>query len=262
MHEKRNEDEDTMRHAFIPQCGGIRLLAALLPLCICLWLTGCGARPDSGTLTPTRVDENTAFYLDISGKGVNADDLKYTIMGYIQSDAGLSMADAPGPDVLVIRVDVREIFAAGSSSLDARETLGTTATGVMLGTLVGGLAGGRSGALIGAGVGAAAISPTVIAYITSEFPPVKMGNGFAVYATDEDGVESDMAAFTQVIEVESEPSFPTPPIIDDDDYVPLPPQIVYEEEPEDNTVEIVACAAAAVVAALMAAFLIIERRKS
>ena len=31
------------------------------------------------------------------------------------------------------------------------------------------------------GVGAAAISPTVIAYITSEFPPVKMGNGFAVY---------------------------------------------------------------------------------
>ncbi len=155
MHEKRNEDEDTMRHAFIPQCGGIRLLAALLPLCICLWLTGCGARPDSGTLTPTRVDENTAFYLDISGKGVNADDLKYTIMGYIQSDAGLSMADAPGPDVLVIRVDVREIFAAGSSSLDARETLGTTATGVMLGTLVGGLAGGRSGALIGAGVGAA-----------------------------------------------------------------------------------------------------------
>ena len=86
--------------------------------------------------------------------------------------------------------------------------------------------------------------------------------GFAVYATDADGVESDMAAFTQVIEVESEPSFPTPPIIDDDDYVPLPPQIVYEEEPEDNTVEIVACAAAAVVAALMAAFLIIERRKS
>ena len=31
------------------------------------------------------------------------------------------------------------------------------------------------------GIGAAAISPTVIAYITSEFPPVKMGNGFAVY---------------------------------------------------------------------------------
>lgn len=31
------------------------------------------------------------------------------------------------------------------------------------------------------GVGAAAISPTVIAYITSEFPPAKMGNGFAVY---------------------------------------------------------------------------------
>lgn len=31
------------------------------------------------------------------------------------------------------------------------------------------------------GVGAAAISPTVIAYITSEFPPVKMGTGFAIY---------------------------------------------------------------------------------
>ncbi len=31
------------------------------------------------------------------------------------------------------------------------------------------------------GVGAAAISPTVIAYITSEFPPAKMANGFAIY---------------------------------------------------------------------------------
>lgn len=144
-----------MKHAFIPKRIGTHLLATLLALCICLPLAGCGARPDSGTLTPARVDENTTFYLDISGRGINADDLKYTIMGYIQSDAGLNMADAPGPDVLVIRVDVREIFAAGSSSLDARETLGTTATGVMLGTLVGGLAGGRSGALIGAGVGAA-----------------------------------------------------------------------------------------------------------
>ena len=31
------------------------------------------------------------------------------------------------------------------------------------------------------GLGAAAISPTVIVYITSEFPPAKMGTGFAVY---------------------------------------------------------------------------------
>lgn len=126
----------------------------LLLLC-CLLLAGCGARPDSGSLAPVRVDADTMFYLDISGGGINAEDLKYTIMGYLQSDTGMSMADAPGPDVLAIRVDVQEIFAAGSSSLDARETLGTTATGVLLGTLVGGLAGGRSGALIGAGVGAA-----------------------------------------------------------------------------------------------------------
>ena len=144
-----------MRRFSLSQRIGRHVLTALLPLCICLCLTGCGARPDSGSLSATRVDEKTAFYLDISGKGINADELKYTIMGYIQSDAGLSMADAPGPDVLVIRVDVREIFAAGSSSMDARETLGTTATGVMLGTLVGSLAGGRSGALIGAGLGAA-----------------------------------------------------------------------------------------------------------
>ncbi len=144
-----------MRHIFRRDDLGVRLLPTLLTLCCCLLLAGCGSRPDSGTLTPTHVDENTAFYLDISGKGVNAEDLKYTIMGYLQSDTGLSMADAPGPEVLVIRVDVREIFAAGSSSLDASETLGTTATGVLLGTLVGGLAGGRSGALIGAGVGAA-----------------------------------------------------------------------------------------------------------
>lgn len=144
-----------MRHVFRREDLGVRLLPTLLTLCCCLLLAGCGARPDSGTLPPTHVDENTAFYLDISGTGVNAEDLKYTIMGYLQSDTGMSMADAPGPGVLVIRVDVREIFAAGSSSLDARETLGTTATGVLLGTLVGGLAGGRSGALIGAGVGAA-----------------------------------------------------------------------------------------------------------
>ena len=38
------------------------------------------------------------------------------------------------------------------------------------------------------GVGAAAISPTVIAYITSEFPPAKMGNGFAVYAALSSGM--------------------------------------------------------------------------
>lgn len=134
----------------------LRNLPAILTALCCLLLAGCGAsRPDSGRLEPVRVDENTAFYLDISGAGINAEDLKYTIMGYLQSDTGMSMADAPGPGTLVVRVDVREIFPVGSSSMDARETLGTTATGVMLGTLVGGLAGGRSGALIGAGVGAA-----------------------------------------------------------------------------------------------------------
>lgn len=129
--------------------------SALLALCLILCLAGCGARPDSGALAPVRVDENTSFYLDVSGRGINAEDLKYTIMGYLQSDTGMNMADSPGPGTLVVRVDVREIFPAGSSSMDARETLGTTATGVLLGTLVGGLAGGRSGALIGAGVGAA-----------------------------------------------------------------------------------------------------------
>lgn len=122
----------------------------------CLLLAGCGARPDSGSLAPVRVDADTAFYLDITGSGLNAEDLKYTIMGYLQSDTGMSMADGPGPGTLVVRVDVREIFPAGVSGMDAGETLGTTATGVMLGTLVGSLAGGRSGALIGAGVGAAA----------------------------------------------------------------------------------------------------------
>ena len=144
-----------MRHAFRRDGLGVRLFPTLLTLCCCLLLAGCGARPDSGSLAPVRVDADTTFYLDISGGGINADDLKYTIMGYLQSDTGMSMADGPGPGTLVVRVDVREIFPAGVSSMDAGETLGTTATGVMLGTLVGGLAGGRSGALIGAGVGAA-----------------------------------------------------------------------------------------------------------
>lgn len=145
-----------MRHAFSRDGLGIRLFPALFTLCCCLLLAGCGARPDSGSIAPVRVDADTTFYLDISGGGINAEDLKYTIMGYIQSDTGMNMADSPGPGTLVVRVDVREIFPAGVSGMNAGETLGTTATGVMLGALVGSLAGGRSGALIGAGVGAAA----------------------------------------------------------------------------------------------------------
>lgn len=146
-----------MRRSFSRKRIGIQqLFPTPLLLCLCLLLAGCGAsRPDSGSLTPVRVDEDTTFYLDVSGSGINAEDLKYTVMGYLQSDTGMSMADAPGPDTLTVRVDVREIFPVGSSSMDARETLGTTATGVMLGALVGGLAGDRTGALIGAGVGAA-----------------------------------------------------------------------------------------------------------
>lgn len=145
-----------MRTPFLRKSPGPRLFPLLLALCLCLHLAGCGAsRPDGGSLTPVRVGEDTAFYLDVSGSGINAEDLKYTVMGYLQSDTGMSMADSPGPDTLMVRVEVREIFPAGSSSMDARETLGTTATGVMLGTLVGSLAGGRNGALIGAGVGAA-----------------------------------------------------------------------------------------------------------
>lgn len=145
-----------MRTPFPRKSPGPRLFPLLLALCLCLHLAGCGAsRPDGGSLTPVRVGEDTAFYLDVSGSGINAEDLKYTVMGYLQSDTGMSMADSPGPDTLMVRVEVREIFPAGSSSMDARETLGTTTTGVLLGTLVGGLAGGRSGALIGAGVGAA-----------------------------------------------------------------------------------------------------------
>ena len=145
-----------MRTPFLRKSPGPRLFPLLLALCLCLHLAGCGAsRPDGGSLTPVRVGEDTAFYLDVSGSGINAEDLKYTVMGYLQSDTGMSMADSPGPDTLMVRVEVREIFPAGSSSMDARETLGTTTTGVLLGTLVGGLAGGRSGALIGAGVGAA-----------------------------------------------------------------------------------------------------------
>ena len=144
-----------MRTPFLRKSPGPRLFPLLLALCLCLHLAGCGAsRPDGGSLTPVRVGEDTAFYLDVSGSGINAEDLKYTVMGYLQSDTGMSMADSPGPDTLMVRVEVREIFPAGSSSMDARETLGTTTTGVLLGTLVGGLAGGRSGALIGAGVGA------------------------------------------------------------------------------------------------------------
>lgn len=145
-----------MRTPFLRKSPGPRLFPLLLALCLCLHLAGCGAsRPDGGSLTPVRVGEDTAFYLDVSGSGINAEDLKYTVMGYLQSDTGMSMADSPGPDTLMVRVEVREIFPAGSSSMDARETLGTTTTGILLGTLVGGLAGGRSGALIGAGVGAA-----------------------------------------------------------------------------------------------------------
>lgn len=145
-----------MRTPFPRKSPGPRLFPLLLALCLCLHLAGCGAsRPDGGSLTPVRVGEDTAFYLDVSGSGINAEDLKYTVMGYLQSDTGMSIADSPGPDTLMVRVEVREIFPAGSSSMDARETLGTTTTGVLLGTLVGGLAGGRSGALIGAGVGAA-----------------------------------------------------------------------------------------------------------
>lgn len=131
----------------------LSVLCCLLLSC-CL-LAACGSRPDSGSIARTAIHEGDAFHVQCTGGGINREDLVYTIMGYLQSDHGLSMVDTVGPDTLVVRVDVREIFPHGSSRMDARETMHTTVLGVMAGAMVGSLIGGSRGALIGAGTGAA-----------------------------------------------------------------------------------------------------------
>ncbi len=175
MSQKRNENEDTMRHAFIPRCGGIRLLAALLPLCICLWLAGCGTKlPDSGSLPSVTVGEHTPFYLevsteDIQKKGLRTDGLAPAIEQQLLSVDGMKLADKPGPGTLAVRVDVRDIYLAGTTGKNYLKTAGTAIGSLIIGAVVGGVAGtlysldkapcftfipgAVAGAVLGAGLG-------------------------------------------------------------------------------------------------------------
>lgn len=152
----------------------LRPLLALLVGCFCLFLTGCGAKlPDSGTLPPVTVAKNTPFHLDVSTeevrkKGVRIEGLSPAIEKQLLTIDGMEAAGGPGPGTLSVRVEVRDISLAGTTSANHLKTAGVTLAALTVGAVAGAAVGAyygltnpfcfcvAPGAIAGAALGAAA----------------------------------------------------------------------------------------------------------
>lgn len=133
----------------------LRALSALL-LCLCLCLPGCGSKlPDSGSLTSVEADEDSALYLDVSGKDVDAGVLTVVISGDMRQSSVMRFVDKPDARTLVVKVEVRDMFRAGTVGFSPVGWLGSTFGGALAGLAFGALAGAytETSALLGAGVG-------------------------------------------------------------------------------------------------------------
>ena len=191
-----------------------RLLALLLVFCLCL--PGCGARlPDDGSLTSVEADEDNALYLDVSGKEVDAGKLSAAVRQGIEHSSVMRSVDNPDEETLVVKVEVRDMFQAGTVGFSPVGWLGSTFGGALAGLAFGALAGAvtETSALLGAAagmvVGFVGGSSYALAQADREIWAVRVGVGMAtgrtpdkleeiVVSTGEDGVGSREEAIPQI----------------------------------------------------------------
>ena len=96
-----------------------RLLCALM-LVLCLGLPGCRAgSPDKGSLSPVRADRSGAFHLEVSGRWVDIEALSAAISETMQRGSIMRPADDVDAQTLVVKVEVREMFRAGTVKDDS-----------------------------------------------------------------------------------------------------------------------------------------------
>ena len=106
----------------VRKCLCLRPLLALLVGCFCLFLPGCGAKlPDSGTLPSVTVPKDTSYYLEVSTeevqkKGLPVDGLTAAIKEELQRKSIMRPADSADARALVVKLEVREMFRAGTVS--------------------------------------------------------------------------------------------------------------------------------------------------
>lgn len=163
--------------AFRKSC---RHVLPFLALTLCCLLAACaghqtgaaGAMPDGtasqdpqGSLGPfdplprVAVKSGQSVHVAVSGGEPNLNaDLQSMLTAYIQSERGLTPADAAKDADILVRVRIEDIYPLGSKNepVSAGKALGGAATGAMLGMLLGSAVdvNGRSGAGWGAGGGA------------------------------------------------------------------------------------------------------------
>ena len=144
-----------MRNRLMRNHDILRLLLVLL-LILCLCLPGCGSKlPDGGSLTSVAADEDSSLYLDVSGKDVDAGKLSAAIRQGIEHNSVMRPVDNPDEKTLVVKVEVRDMFQAGTVGFSPVGWLGSTVGGALAGLAFGALVGAytETSALLGAGVG-------------------------------------------------------------------------------------------------------------
>lgn len=129
-----------------------------LALCLCLCLPGCGGKlPDSGNLGSVEADEDSALYLEVSShdKTMDVGALTAAIHGDMRQSTVMRFADGVAAQTLVVKVEVRDMFQAGTVGFSPVGWLGGTLGGGLAGLAFGALAGAytETSALLGAGVG-------------------------------------------------------------------------------------------------------------
>lgn len=143
-----------MRKSAVPRS----LFALSLILLLFLSLPGCGARlPDSGSLTSVEADEDSSLYLDVSSHDTKADAgvLTAVISGDMRQSSVMRFADGVEAQTLVVKVEVRDMFRAGTVGFSPVGWLGSTFGGALAGLAFGALAGAvtETSALLGATAG-------------------------------------------------------------------------------------------------------------
>lgn len=192
-----------MRKSVVP-C----FLFALLPLLLFLSLPGCGARlPDDGSLSSVAADEDCTLYVDVSGRDVDAGKLSAAVRQGIEHSSAMRFADGVEAQTLVVKVEVRDLFQAGTVGFSPVGWLGGTFGGALAGLAFGALAGAvtETSALLGAAagmvVGFVGGGSYALAQADREIWAVRAGVGMAtgrtpdrleeiVVSTGEDGVAS------------------------------------------------------------------------
>ncbi|HJA78496.1 hypothetical protein [uncultured Desulfovibrio sp.] len=204
-----------MRNRLMRNHDILRLLLVLL-LILCLCLPGCGSKlPDGGSLTSVAADEDSSLYLDVSGKDVDAGKLSAAIRQGIEHNSVMRPVDNPDEKTLVVKVEVRDMFQAGTVGFSPVGWLGSTVGGALAGLAFGALVGAytETSALLGAGVGmvvgVVGGSSYALAQADREIWAVRAGVGMAtgrtpdrleeiVVSSGEDGVASREEAIPQI----------------------------------------------------------------